>query len=299
MVPKFTAMAVKRKPDIDVILLVLNKEDLKGKIECRIKVGLDISELAVTNEQENQEMWDRFIDWNEINEEIIRQAFDRPKNIYVEEYKYKPGIGIGFFAGNRRQKSFQEIVEENRSAIRYQIRKLNWFYEKIDLLPSSDSALRSERPKDYLKDLILLLNRFHKSAQALRDRHSNRETIMIKDEYDVQDLLYSLLQIYFDDIRKEDASPSHAGANSRIDFVLKKEKIVLEVKMTNESLSTNKLGQELLIDIGRYKEYPECKDLVIFIYDKGDFIRNKNGLITDLQKHATNDFKVTVVINPL
>ena len=68
--------------------------------------------------------------------------------------------------------------------------------------------------------------------------------------------------------------------------------------MTNENLTTNKLGHELLVDIGRYKEYPDCNDLLIFIYDKGDFVRNKTGFINDLQKQSTNKLKVTVIINP-
>lgn len=68
--------------------------------------------------------------------------------------------------------------------------------------------------------------------------------------------------------------------------------------MTKESIKVSKLGEELLVDIGRYKEYPDCNDLVIFIYDKGDFIRNKIGFINDLQKHSTSKLKITVIIIP-
>jgi hypothetical protein len=34
---------------------------------------------------------------------------------------------------------------------------------------------------------------------------------VLKDEYDVQDLLYALLRIFFDDVRPEEWTPSFAG----------------------------------------------------------------------------------------
>lgn len=291
-------MAIKKQPDSDIVLLQVDKIYLKEKVDERIQLGLNICEQQITSEMEKNRMWADFIDWNNLNEELIRQAFDKPKNIYVEEYRYKPGISLDIFNRHPRQKTFQEEVEEDKSAIRFQVRKLRWFYEKIDLLKSVDTLQKTDASKNNINHLNLLLNRFHKVGQAIRERHSGRETILIQDEYDVQDLLYGLLQVYFDDIRKEDSSPSHAGANSRLDFVLKKEKIIIEVKMTNENLTINKLGQDLLVDIGRYKEYPDCNDLVIFIYDKQDHIRNKAGFINDLQKHSTDKLKVTVIINP-
>jgi hypothetical protein len=291
-------MAIKKQPDSDIVLLQVDKIYLKEKVDERIQLGLNICEQQITSETEKNKMWADFIDWNNLNEELIRQAFDKPKNIYVEEYRYKPGISLDIFDRQPRQKTFQEEVEEDKSAIRFQVRKLRWFYEKIDLLKSVDTLQKPNTSKNNINYLSLLLNRFHKVAQAVRDRHNGRETILIQDEYDVQDLLYGLLQVYFDDIRKEDSSPSHAGANSRLDFVLKKEKVIIEVKMTNENLTINKLGQDLLVDIGRYKEYPDCNDLVIFIYDKQDHIRNKAGFINDLQKQSTDKLKVTVIINP-
>lgn len=289
-------MPVKKPVDNGIVFLVVDKEELKVKIEERIKLGLDLSERQISSKEEKNKVWAEFIDWNNFNEELVRQAFDKPSNFYLEEYKYKAGFSIDALYG--KQNTFQEDVEEDKSAIKYQVRKLRRFYEKVELLKSPENLVKNDTAKNNLNNLLTLLKRFHKVAQAIRDRHNNRESIIIKDEYDVQDLLNGLMHIYFDDIRNEDFSPSHAGANSRLDFVLKKEKIIIEVKMTNEALTINKLGQDLLVDIGRYKEYPDCTDLVIFIYDKGDYIRNKTGLINDLQNQTTSKLKVTVIINP-
>lgn len=45
------------------------------------------------------------------------------------------------------------------------------------------------------------------------NRHGNREPLKIDDEYDVQDLLQSILRLFFDDVRAEDCVPSYAGGN--------------------------------------------------------------------------------------
>ena len=280
------------------VILVVEKEELKRKVEKRLDRGQDFLTVEINNNDENSAWWDNFIDWDMYNLELIRQAFDKPNNSYAEDYKRNTSSGGIFISGTTKEPSFQETVDSTRGEMRYQVRKLRWFYNNIDLLKCDIKDVKSDNQKLKFHQLLKLLSRFHKIAQELRGRREERDTIIIKDEYDVQDLLNALLHINFDDIRKEEYSPSNSGANSRLDFVLKKEKIIIEVKMSSEKLAGKQLGAELLIDIGRYKEYPDCSDFVIFIYDKGDFIRNKNGLISDLQKQSTNEFTITVIINP-
>lgn len=280
------------------VILVVDKEAFKETIYIRLQSGLTFLSQEINTKQEQKEWWDAFIDWDIYNVELIKQAFDRPDNSYVEEYKRSTGGGGIYFSGTYKPPTLKESIESARDEMKFQVRKLKWFYEKIDLLKTSENLVKSDNMKHKFDLLITLLSRFHKVAQELRDRRQGKETLIIKDEYDVQDLLNALLNLHFDDIRKEDFSPSNAGGNSRLDFVLKKEKIIIEVKMSSDRLKAKELGEELLIDIGRYKEYPDCKDLVIFIYDKGDHIRNKKGLITDLEKQSTNDWKITVVISP-
>lgn len=60
---------------------------------------------------------------------------------------------------------------------------------------------------------------------------------MIEDEYDLQDLLHGLLKLHFDDVRVEDFAPERGGGRSRIDFVLKSERLVVEAKMTRPGLA--------------------------------------------------------------
>lgn len=64
---------------------------------------------------------------------------------------------------------------------------------------------------DSVQCIIKLCERFHLFCRQLGDRYNNRSTIEVEDEYDVQDLFHALLKIYFDDIRKEEWTPSYAG----------------------------------------------------------------------------------------
>lgn len=147
---------------------------------------------------------------------------------------------------------------------------------------------------DALEKLFL---RFHKVARQLRSRYSGRQTLEIEDEYDVQDLLHALLQLYFDDIRAEEWTPSYAGKCARVDFLLKKEKVVIEVKKTRQGLADKEIGDQLIIDVDRYKVHQDCKKLVCFVYDPEGRIGNPNGIMDDLNKQHEGFAKVIIQPN--
>lgn len=91
-----------------------------------------------------------------------------------------------------------------------------WTEKKSKLISSSLKA--SSVSNDYFGLVKKICSRFHLVANQLKTRHSNRESLVISDEYDVQDLLHALLHIYFDDIRPEEWTPNYAGGSSRVDF---------------------------------------------------------------------------------
>jgi hypothetical protein len=116
------------------------------------------------------------------------------------------------------------------------------------------------------------------------------------DEYDVQDLLHALLKIDFTDIRAEEWTPSYAGKSARMDFLLKREKIVIEAKKTRDGLTEKELGDELLVDVARYKAHPDCRTLVCFVYDPDQRIGNPDGLSYDLEQASSEELAVVVHI---
>jgi|HubBroStandDraft_3_1064219.scaffolds.fasta_scaffold26056_3 hypothetical protein len=120
--------------------------------------------------------------------------------------------------------------------------------------------------------------------EPLTHRHAGRPPFVIEDEYDLQDLLHGLLRLFFDDVRPEDYVPEHGGGRSRVDFVLKSEKIVVETKMTRAALGGRQVGDELIIDIERYRAHPDCAALVAVIYDPERRITNRRTLEADLSR---------------
>ena len=123
-----------------------------------------------------------------------------------------------------------------------------------------------------------------------------RSTLIIEDEYDVQDLLHSLLKLFYDDIRPEEHTPSYVGGSSRIDFILKTEKCAIEVKTTLTGLTDNEIGEQLIIDIEKYKENKDCSRLFCFVYDPEYKLKNPKGIMNDLNNRH-QDF-VEVIIKP-
>lgn len=139
---------------------------------------------------------------------------------------------------------------------------------------------------------------FHVVATELQSRHEKRSTLAINDEYDVQDLLRALLRQHFEDVRREEPVPSCAGRAPRMDLLLKVQKIAIETKMTRDGLRDREIGDELLQDVARYKDHPDCSTLVSFIYDPKGLLKNPHGLASDIEKQSDSRLTVKVVICP-
>ena len=153
--------------------------------------------------------------------------------------------------------------------------------------------------EDILKNLF---KKFPAVAEQLLKRHENRETLKIIDEYDVQDLIHSLLCLFFDDIISEEGVPSSAGFNSRIDFILRDESVGIEIKSTvaesyTKENSTKNLSKELKIDIQSYKKHPKIRELCCFVYDPDHLIDNPDGFEKDLSEQQDN-YKVFTYVYP-
>jgi hypothetical protein len=164
-----------------------------------------------------------------------------------------------------------------------------------DGFPAEDTISQASNAVDSIERICF---RFHSVCRQLRERHDSRGTLDVRDEYDMQDLLHSLLLLHFDDIRPEEWTPSYAGGSARVDFLLKGERIVIECKMARAGLNARKLGEELIIDIARYEHHPGCGLLVCFVYDPDGKIKNPRGIENDLSK-IRDGFSVKVIISPI
>lgn len=161
----------------------------------------------------------------------------------------------------------------------------------------SEKIVATSSSRNSLVMIEQICSRFNLVARQLRSRYNGRPTLEISDEYDVQDLLHTLLRLFFDDIRPEEVTPSYAGGSSRMDFLLRDESIVIEVKKTRNGLGAKEIGSQLIDDIARYKAHPSCSTLVCFVYDPEGFIINPIGLENDLNG-AEGELSVKVIIMP-
>ncbi len=154
--------------------------------------------------------------------------------------------------------------------------------QDVDLFWKEPVARKSAAPPP-MHAVLRVCDRFPSVVARLSGRRTKREALVIRDEYDVQYVLCALLAVHFDDIRDEEPGGSVAGSSSRVDFLLKRERILIEVKMTRDGLGEKELGKQLIVDIRQYEAHTECDALVIFIYDPERRIVNPTALVSDLE----------------
>lgn len=149
--------------------------------------------------------------------------------------------------------------------------------------------------RDRLQKLVERLPAVARQLQQRRNESGKpRATLVISDEYDVQDLLHAVLRIEFDDIRAEEWSPSYAGASKRTDFLLWQEEIVIEVKKTRATLLQPLIADQLTVDVANYRNHPRAKHLMCIVWDTEHLLKNPAALKGDLE--GANTGFVTVVV---
>lgn len=139
--------------------------------------------------------------------------------------------------------------------------------------------------------------RFPLLVDRLQDRQRGRGPVPVADEYDVQDLLHAILKLHFDDVRTEEWTPSYAGSSSRVDFLLPRERIVVEAKMTRASLGQKQVANELIIDRARYAAMDGVDTLICLVFDPERHCNNPAALEHDLA-NTDGHLKVVAIVCP-
>jgi hypothetical protein len=277
--------------------LIVPRSEVQQKLEAHIEKGHEIVNRPINSKVEMDKADADGENWREYAVRLLAALFDTTA-ISDEFSNHTRSIGI---AGDIAYEKEREIF---RPWMASRVRKLESILESLNLFSENASVASGQHrdtttdPQTYaLERIELIANRFHIIARQLRHRHSDRPTLIIENEYDVQDLFHALLRLFFDDIRDEEWTPSYAGGASRIDFLLKAEQVVIELKMTRAGLKAKEVSDQLIIDTDRYRAHPDCKMLVAFVYDPQEYLNNPRGIEHDLTK-TTNGFPVKVIINP-
>lgn len=234
--------------------------------------------------------------WNEQTQVVIKAIFGINSNFYkrFDRLSFYPGSLWMPIVGGSPQPKYSE--DEKKRAYITGLEHCDTMME--GMITEIETWDDDKESTEYAINTVqVICSHFHQAVRQMRNRYDNRPTIDVNDEYDVQDLLHVFLRLHFDDVRAEEWTPSYAGSASRMDFLLKKEKIVIEVKKTRKNLGAKEVGEQLMIDIERYTAHPDCETLICFVYDPEGRVSNPVGIENDL-KRDTDKLKVITIITP-
>ncbi len=188
----------------------------------------------------------------------------------------------------------EEVGKMNGTAREHHIERA--LHKIIDVFESSTSKeenkLKNTGKKGHEQnpesEIENIFSKFHEVHKQLQIRYANRSTLTINNEYDVQDLLHSLLRLYFDDIRPEEWNPSYANSSTKSDFLIPEHNIIIECKIKTKNHSDNDIKKELIIDKEQYRKHVKCKIMYCFIYDSEGLIENPRGFENDINEKSDN-----------
>ena len=148
--------------------------------------------------------------------------------------------------------------------------------------------------------IIEILSNFREATKKVtQDRRKDHGKYQIRDEYDVQDLLYVIVKTIFPKLREEDPTPKVGSKSNRIDLILREEGILIEVKMIKEGdTNETKFVEELKTDIQSYHQCQWLQYLICFVYDPFDKTRSKQHFydLNGNQSINGKSFEITVII---
>lgn len=118
--------------------------------------------------------------------------------------------------------------------------------------------------------------------------------ISIRNEYDIQRMLYAWLRPVFPTVRTEVYSDS-GFVGMRADLFLGDYDLIIEAKCTRKSMTERSLNEEISSDGWNY----QAENLYLFVYDKEHIIKNKDAFEKAFMKHSTREHRYRAyVISP-
>lgn len=135
------------------------------------------------------------------------------------------------------------------------------------------------------------------AARSLVIRRQHRHGLQVEDEYDLQDVVEFLLKSLYNDVRREEPTPSSGGSSSRVDLHLRQGRIAVEVKVTRAGRGAKQIKTELVSDIHDYRTHPSVTKLIAVIYDLMGTFDNPVGFEHDLSSER-DGLDVHVIVVP-
>ncbi len=222
---------------------------------------------------------------NADNEEGFQNAVSGLKR-YLKELNLKPEILLEverrayYLCNNFSDMDTKEKMEQAKRRV------LQYIDELMDV--SLDNNM--------LRDI---LNNFYLFLEGLIEREPHKkggiqkeqlEYLKIKNEYDVQHLLFAYLRPLYPTVRTE-VTEDTGYSNVRVDIFIDSEKVI-EVKCTRKGMMKKKLIEEIEADMVHYN----AENIYFFIYDKEKIIDNPLNF-QEIYENKTTDKKIHIIIH--
>lgn len=169
-----------------------------------------------------------------------------------------------------------------------------------ELIISVVSLIRAWERRFYLVNHIL--ESFLDCHAVVDARGHSRPAFRLVNEYDVQDLLHTIMKAHFPDVIAEEYTLKRAGKTKRLDLVVNGLETVIETKMIRSKDHGNQIANELDIDIRGYVAHPNCRRLFCYLYDPKHHVKDPRIVEHDLSGETSQNGRtidVAVMIRPL
>jgi hypothetical protein len=156
-----------------------------------------------------------------------------------------------------------------------------------------------EAGRDRLALVMQIANSFPTVSRMLATRGHGRPAFVIENEYDVQDLLFSIFRSVFEDAQREEWTPRRAGSAKRIDMVIPSINVVIETKLVRDKTHARTVADELRVDFECYHDHPNCSELIAVCVDPGQLVADPTQFekeLSGLRKKQEHEFNVTVLV---
>lgn len=229
---------------------------------------------------------------------------------------YKSDFRTYLESNNSDERIIYSFIEGVGSLTSADAAKINTFLqdanEVIDLIvleELSQRILETQLPGSTLNNLSsyemikMILANFHNASKKItQERRKDHPVFRIVDEYDVQDLLYTILKCSFPKLKEEDPTPKVGAKSNKIDLILREDGILIEVKMIKESDSNEKpFIEQLKNDIQSYHTCEWLKYLIFFVYDPYSKTKDVHNFYDLKGEQMINGkkFTIEVILNPI
>lgn len=176
--------------------------------------------------------------------------------------------------------SYEDTLKNMKTA---KERVLSYLTEQMSAMPGSymETENRILCLQEILEKFDLFMEAFFEKephGKAGIDKRAMR-SLEIKNEYDVQHILYALLKPLFPEARTE--VPEDTGFSMvRTDIWIKELSAVIEIKCSRDSMSIKKLTEEIAADMVHY----QAEHIFFFLYDKNKIIDNPYAFRSTYQR---------------